>query len=62
MQREKLYELHKTTYFFVAVFVFKTNQVLSDQISMLLKDNLFPREKEMIFFSSFIPLLTNMLS
>jgi hypothetical protein len=32
MQREKLYNLHKTTYFIVAPFVFKMDKVLRDQI------------------------------
>ncbi len=32
MQREKLYNLHKTTYFIVAPFVFKMDKDLRDQI------------------------------
>jgi hypothetical protein len=32
MWREKLYNLHKTTYFIVALFVFKMGNVLRDQI------------------------------
>ena len=31
MQREKLYNLHKTTYFIIAPFVFKVDIVLGDQ-------------------------------
>jgi hypothetical protein len=31
MQREKLYNLHKTAYFIVALFVFKMGKILSDQ-------------------------------
>ena len=31
MQREKLYNLHKTTYFIIAPFVFKVDNVLRDQ-------------------------------
>mgnify|MGYP007095248442 CR=1 FL=1 len=30
MQREKLYNFHKTTYFLIALFVFKMGKVLSD--------------------------------
>jgi hypothetical protein len=33
MQREKLYNLHKTAYFIVAVSVFKMSKILSDQSS-----------------------------
>ncbi len=50
MQRQKLYKLHKATYFIVAIFVLKTKKALSDQISTLLKDHVFPREQEIIFF------------
>jgi hypothetical protein len=32
MRREKLYNLHKITYFIVAPFVFKMGNVLRDQI------------------------------
>jgi hypothetical protein len=32
MQREKLYNLHKTTYFVVPPFVFKISKLLRDQI------------------------------
>ena len=31
MQREKLYNLHKATYFIIALFVFKMDKVLRDQ-------------------------------
>ena len=37
MQREKLYNLHKTAYFIVALFVFKMDKTLSDQISTVRK-------------------------
>ena len=33
IQYEKLYNLHKTAYFIVALFVFKMDKILSDQIS-----------------------------
>jgi hypothetical protein len=37
MQREKLYNLHKTATFTVAHFVLKIDKILNDQISMLQK-------------------------
>ncbi len=37
MQREKLYNLHTTTYSIIGLFVFKLNKTLSDQISTLRK-------------------------
>jgi len=37
MQREKLYNFHKTAYFIVALIVFKMDKILSDQISMVRK-------------------------
>jgi hypothetical protein len=37
MQREKLYNLHKTTCFIVALSVFKMNKLLRDQISGIAK-------------------------
>jgi hypothetical protein len=41
MQHEKLYNFHKITYFLVALFVLKINQILSDQISTMEKYNIF---------------------
>ena len=35
MQREKLYNLYRTAYLIVALFVFKIGKALSDQISTL---------------------------
>jgi hypothetical protein len=35
MQREKLYNLHRTANFTVVIFVFKINKILSDQISTM---------------------------
>ena len=37
MQREKLYNLHKTAYFIVALFVFKMHKILINQISTVRK-------------------------
>jgi hypothetical protein len=37
MQREKLYNLHKIAYFIDAAFVFKLDEILSDQISTVRK-------------------------
>ncbi len=37
MQREKLYNLHEIAYFLVALFVLKTDEILSDQISTVQK-------------------------
>ncbi len=37
MQREKLYNLHKTAYFIVVYFVFKMHKILSDQILTVCK-------------------------
>jgi hypothetical protein len=39
MQRKKLYNLHKTSYFLVAFIVFKMNKVLRDQILDIAKIN-----------------------
>jgi hypothetical protein len=41
MQREKLYNLHKTATFTVALFVLKIDKILNDQISMLQKSRFF---------------------
>jgi hypothetical protein len=41
MQREKLYNLHKTNSLIVAYFTFKTDKSFNDQTSMVLKKNLF---------------------
>jgi hypothetical protein len=50
MQREKLYNLHKTPYFIFAFFVFKVNKLLSDQSSTVRK-RYFLVQDEFIFFS-----------
>jgi hypothetical protein len=34
MQREKLYNFHWTAYFLSALFIFKMDKILSDQISV----------------------------
>ncbi len=39
MQHEKLYNLHKTIYFLVALFVFKTDKVLGDYILSIAQIN-----------------------
>ena len=41
MQREKLYNLFKTAYFIVALFVFKMDRTMSDQILTLRKRDVF---------------------
>ena len=41
MQRGKLYNLHKIAYFIVALFVFKMDKILSDQISIVRKWDFF---------------------
>jgi hypothetical protein len=45
MQREKLYNLHKTTYFIAALFSFKMDKILSNQISAMEKDNVFDTQR-----------------
>ena len=50
MQREKLYNLHKSAYFIGAPFVFKMNRILSDQISTLQKWHLFSYQMNSLFF------------
>jgi hypothetical protein len=37
MQREKLYNLHTTAYFIIALFAFKMDKILSDQSSTVRK-------------------------
>jgi hypothetical protein len=50
VQHEKLYKLYKTDFFIVAYFAFKMDNILSDQISTLLKDN--ANEKFLFIFLS----------
>jgi len=54
MRNEKLYNLHKTAFFIVASFAFKMDNILSDRISTLQKDNM----NEKFIFSYFIFLST----
>jgi hypothetical protein len=41
MQREKLYNLHKSTYFIVALFVFRMDKILAIKLLPWEKDNFF---------------------
>jgi hypothetical protein len=59
MQREKLYNLHTTTNFTVVIFLFKSDKILSHQISMLQKRYLFSQTRN-VFFSYFIFFLPDM--
>jgi hypothetical protein len=59
MQREKLYNLHKTAYFIVALFVFKMNKILSDQISTVRKRHFLVQDE--FIFSYFIFLSPDIL-
>jgi len=49
MQRNKLYNLHKTTYFMVALFLFKWKKTLSDQISTVRKWYCFLLQDKFVF-------------
>ena len=51
MQREKLYNLHKTVCFIVALFVFKMKKILNDQFSTVRKRYLLVQDE--FFFSYF---------
>ncbi len=48
MQREKLYSSHQTAFLIVGHYAFEMDEMLSDQISMLQKDN--TNNKFIIFF------------
>ena len=41
MQREKLYNFHRTAYFIVALSVFEMDKILSDQFSKIFKFHVF---------------------
>ena len=47
MQREKLYNSHKTAFLIVGHFTFEMDGILSDQVLMLRKDN---KNKKCLFF------------
>ena len=54
MQREKLYNLHKTATFTVALFVLKIDKIFNGQISMLQKKSFFGMRRTR-FFSHLSP-------
>ncbi len=59
MQREKLYNLSRTAYFIVALFVLKIDKTLGSQISAFRKRNVLFCRKTNLFFliSSFYYLI-----
>ena len=55
MQREKLYNLHKTASLIVAYFAFKTDKNFSDQTAMLL-ENITSKNPFFFYFIFLLPI------
>ena len=61
MQREKLYTLHTTAFFIVALFVFKMDKTFSNQILTVRKRCFFLTERTFLFFFFHLFIVSNCL-